>query len=505
MNILLVNPFTGKIDVTPPLGLRYISGMLKDKGFHNVVGIDLHVDSRSRFESEVSKADIVGIHTVSKIFPEVVKLAEEAKRLNPKIKVVIGGPHASLCPEEVISAEPVDFTVVGEGEYTFLELIHALEKSGELSDIKGIWYKSNGIIQQNAPRNWIQNLDEVPFPDFELFDPCKYYSGLRLLIFRIGWSSPRGSTITASRSCPYVCTSCQPALKEIIGSHRQRSVGNVLLEIKFLMKKYKVRNFGFLDNTFTVNRRWVTEFCYEVIKQGLKIRWGCAGTISCVDKELLKLMKKAGCTNIAFGVESGSQYVLDNILHKRHSVEKAREVIRAASEINLRTHCWFMIGIPGETKKQTWETVELAKTIGCDSLMFSITQPQPHTTLEKTCKEKGWILPYQLSELEKPGIHPFSLFKADEWLGRSSVFQTGEWGPKFIEELKQKIVDDFDRTGWSRSGFTFTNIRKAADQRFLVYTRNQVVNFFRDFNFLHIKWALRAIRYKVKSLSGIKS
>ncbi len=284
MNILLLNPFTGGISMSPPLGLRYISGMLKSNGYNNVAGVDLHVEPMSKFESEAIRADIVGVHTVSKIFPEVVKLAQRAKELNPRIKVVIGGAHASLEPEEVVSAEPIDFAVVGEGEYTFLELVKTLERGGELSDIKGIWYKSNGAIKENPSRDWIKNLDELPFSDFKLFNMHKYSRA---------WSFYRTAHMTASRSCPYVCTMCQPALREIIGRYRQRSVENVLSEIKFLMTKYKVSHFSFSDNTFTVNRKWVIKFCDEVIKQGLKIKWGCAGTISLVDKELLTLMKKA--------------------------------------------------------------------------------------------------------------------------------------------------------------------------------------------------------------------
>ena len=492
MNILLLNPYTGAIEMSPPLGLRYISGMLKHRGFKNIVGVDLHVDTMSKFESEVTKADVIGIHTVSKIFPEVVKLAQKAKMLNPQIKVVIGGPHATLCPEEVISAEPIDFVVCGEGEYTFLDLVDALERSKnlseDLSNIKGIWHKSDGEIKENPSRGWVKNLDELPFPDFELFDVRKYVPAWRLY---------KSATMIASRSCPYSCTTCQPALREIIGPYRQRSVENTLSEIRFLMSKYKVRCISFNDNTFTVNRKWVIEFCNEVIRQKLNFIWSCAGTIMAVDKELMGLMKEAGCRRISFGVESGSQYVLDNILHKRHSVERAREVMREASEVKLRTHCWFMIGIPGETKEQIWQTVELAKTINATSVMFSVVQPQVHTVIEKTGREKGWLSPYQLSDIEKLGLYPFSSFETDEWLGRSSLFKTDEWGPEFIEEVKQKIVDDFKKMGWARDGFTFSNIKKKAEDNLILYLGVEVLAFLKDFDFIHIKLALKAIKYKV--------
>ncbi len=159
-----------------------------------------------------------------------------------------------------------------------------------------------------------------------------------------------------------------------------------------------------------------------------------------------------------------------------------------------------MIGIPGETKEQMFETIELAKTINCNSLMFSVVVPQPHIALEKTCKEKGWILPHQLSDLEKPGIHPYSLFKTDEWLGRSSLFRTDEWDPEFIETVKQKIVQDFDKMGWERRGFTFTNIPKEVNDYFVRYVGLQVFGFLKSFDLERVNWIFRAIKYKTQKI-----
>lgn len=477
----------------PPLGLRYISAMLKNSGFTDVTGIDLNVDKISKFESEVMTADVLGIYAVSRKFPEVVEFAEKAKGLNSRIKVVIGGPHASLEPEEVISCEYIDFVVMGEGEYTFLELVRALEKDEDLSQIKGICYKLDGNTKRNSAREWIKNLDNILFPDFELFNSNKY----SLKYYRLPWSFIRTATAIASRGCPYNCTTCQPALREINGPYRQRSVKNVLLEIKFLKQKYKVRYITFLDNTFTVNRNWVVDFCNELIKQKIKIKWDCAGTVSLVDKDLLLLMKKAGCRGISFGIESGSQYVLDKILNKRQTVHRAREVIQEAGEAKLRTHCWFMIGIPGETKEQMLETVELAKNINCTSLMFSIVQPQPHVAITRICIENGWLKEYSLFNLERRGLFSFTLFKDDEYLGRSSLFKTEEWGAEFIEEVKLKIVKDFQKLGWERDGFTFINPREEAKFNFIIYVGKKLVLFLTSFNLTYIKWIFITLKHKI--------
>lgn len=148
----------------------------------------------------------------------------------------------------------------------------------------------------------------------------------------------------------------------------------------------------------------------------------------------------------------------------------------------------------------------IGKTIGCTEAMFQVTQPQPHTVIEKISRERGWLLSYKLSDLEKLGLYPFTLFKTDEWLGRSSLFKTDDWGPEFIEEMKKKIIEDFDKIGWVRHNFTFVNLRRIVEEsfkRFAGYIKIELISFLKDFNLAHIKYIFMAVKYKIKSYSKL--
>lgn len=484
MKILLLNPDTENINLlTPPLGLCYLAGMLKKRGYNNIVGIDLHVDEFSKLEKEVKDADIVGIQTMSKAFSTVIEISKKLKEINPKVKICLGGPHPSLEPYECMNEKVVDFIIGGEGEYPFFNLVSALDNGKSFEGIKGLYYRKDGKVIDNG-NFFINNLDEYPFPDYDAFDFKKFTKFKFMTII----------SLSSSRSCPNVCTNCQPALRKIAGYYRQRSVDNVIEEIKFMKKKYGARLFGFIDNTFTINYKWVEEFCEKVKK--LNIIWSGAATIKTVDKKLLQKMKDANCAKISFGVESGSQRVLDEVLNKNITAEKARNVIKWCNEVGLRTNCWFMIGIPGETKEEMMETVEMAKTIGANSVMFSVGVPQPHIKWNEMFKD--YIIPHNLLDLEKPGQYKYNLFGDDPWFGKTSLFQTPEWGPDFIELVKQKIVNDFVEMGWRREEFYFIDVKRESERHFKEFVGSELFSFFNDKKYGHIKMLGKAFFYKTK-------
>lgn len=473
--ILLVNPDRklARLASDLPLGLCYLSSMLKKNGYNSIIGIDLQKDSESLFEKHLKDSDIVGIHVVSKIFTEALRLAEKAKQINPKIKVVFGGPHPTLEPRECIEQKPVDFVVRGEGEYSFLEIVKAVESSGNFSDIRGIFYKENGEIRENPPREWLKNLDELPFPDRELFNINKYKP---YMFF------PPFIPMVAGRSCPYVCTNCQPALREIAGPYRVRSAENVIAEMKEIIKKYGIRNFWFNDNDVTIRKDWIVDFCNKLIIEKMKIKWGASGRANILDKELMKLMKDAGCVTIHFGFEHGSQEVLDNLLDKKINVNRAKEVIKEANEIGLRVHCWYMFGVPGSTKEQEIESINVAKKLTCNSIMLQAVQPQPHIKLKETSKEKGWLIGHDYCNLDE----------------QHSFFKTENWGPEFVDELRERIMTEFDREGWSTDGsLIFRNIVIEVKQDFFLYVGREFLSFLKDRNTNHLRWMAKAFKFKI--------
>jgi radical SAM superfamily enzyme YgiQ (UPF0313 family) len=154
-----------------------------------------------------------------------------------------------------------------------------------------------------------------------------------------------------------------------------------------------------------------------------------------------------------------------------------------------------MLGVPGETKKEIMDTVNLAKNLNANSVMFSVGVPQPHVEFTRTSIEKNWILPHTLSDLEKPGFYQYNLFgDSDPYLGRTSLFQTDEFGPDFIEVAKYKIINEFK--GWDRFGFIFKNIKKESKEQFLEFFGSEFLTFLNDFKFKHVRLMLKAIKYK---------
>jgi len=474
MKILLVNPFVrGAVSNIPSIGMCYLSAMLKKNGYE-VYGLDLQYDKEQRFDILVPMMDVLGIKTISKAVPEVIRLAKKAKQLNPKIKVVIGGPHATLRPDECIKENSIDFVVSGDGDFAILGIADALNANNDFSDVKGLTWKENGNVKSNQ-KEWI-DLDVIPFPDRELFDINRYKEYKFYYPFL---------PMIASRSCPYNCSNCMPALREICGPFRYRSVDNVVAEMEELVTKYNHHRVWFNDSDLTVSREWIENFCNKLIKKNLKMIWGCNGRANTLDRKMIRLMKKAGCITIHFGVESGNQEVVTKILRKGIDLERVKKVIYEANLVKMRTHCWFMIGIPGETKEQMIETLNYAKNLDCNSLQISPVVPHPGIDLEKMAEAHGWILPHKPEDLENPE--------------RISLFKTDDWDPDYIKYMENRWFKEFGDIGWfvDKKNFLFRNMRKEVQWNFIQFIGREILTFLKDWRFEHVKNVLTGIKIKV--------
>lgn len=212
MQILLVSPVSKAGNGGFLLGLAYISAVLKQNGFTDVCGLDLMYQSEDLLYGRAAELDFVGFYCTTRTFDEVKRLCGRIKALNPDTVVAVGGLHATLFPEQVIALDAVDVVGIGEGEFTVLEIIQWLAQGRQdLADVKGIYWKENGRIVKNGPRKVFWKLDQLPFPDWDLFDHSNYYTGL--------------ATPIASRGCPFRCINCMPALKKIAGPFRMRRAG----------------------------------------------------------------------------------------------------------------------------------------------------------------------------------------------------------------------------------------------------------------------------------------
>lgn len=429
MRILLATPKPrdGFTPYGPPLGLCYLAAVLKQNGYADIAGVDLNVEEMEVFTEAVRHADIVGIYSSTKAYRISLEMAQVAR--DAGCCVVLGGPHPTLCPDEVVSHPAVDFIVRGDGEFTFLELVRGIDsKADDFSSIDGISYRSSsGRVVHNRPRDLLKNLDDLPFPDQTVFKMARYPAV--------------DINICASRGCPYKCANCQPGLNAMSGRFRRRSVENVLEEIEALTKDKNWRGYiHFVDNDMTISRKWIEALCRGMIDRKLGLRWACEGRANTLDKELMLLLKEAGCRMIGMGVESGSERVLKDVIYKGATLQQAFDVVNWANEVGLEVHCWFILGIPGETLEEMRQTVAAASRMEAASIGFSIGTPWPGTIFYDICKANGYMLSTDWDDYNEK---------------RKCTLKTEHFGPEDVAAVRAELFEVFRDKGWRVDEATF--------------------------------------------------
>ncbi|MAG77815.1 B12-binding domain-containing radical SAM protein [archaeon] len=397
MKILLINPNLSAADrygkslgkVGPscePLGLAYIAAVIREKRSDEIKILDgipfnLSLDDIKK-EVEDYKPDVIGITFLTPMFVHVKKLIEAVKEVS-EAKIVVGGPHLTIMPMDTLKDIPqVDFGVVGEGEETFPELCDAFEGKLELKDVKGIVYRDDGI-KMTAMRNFVDNIDDCPLPARDLL-PMESYVPAPTYYQR----TPTFLVLT-SRGCPFRCVYCSK-----IGGrkYRHHSIERVLKEVNVLIDEYKAKEIIFRDDTFTVNRKFAMDLCNVLIENGInkKIKWTCMTRVTLVDKEILSLMKKAGCWSIHFGIESGSQRLL-KLIKKDIDLNQAKKAVKWCREVGIETKAFFMLGLPTETKEESEQTIRFTRDLDPDMIQVTLTVPYPGTELYNMAKEDGTL------------------------------------------------------------------------------------------------------------------
>jgi radical SAM superfamily enzyme YgiQ (UPF0313 family) len=345
MKVLLINPPIRVHDMPRnfPLGLGYIASILLKEG-HKVDVLDINAErlSKEKVIGRIGDYDIFGIGGLVTTYNYVSWLIPEIKKMYGG-KIIIGGGLSVI--NDLMFKIGADIIVNKEGELTIVDVLNNLDN---LNSVEGIHYRDkNNKIVKNEERELIQNLDEIPFPAWHLF-PIENY--IRTPILSSG--TLRKMNILFGRGCPYNCKFCWHNFGR---TTRLRSVNNVIEEIKTLIKKYKIEYFAFTDETFTVNKERVLEFCEKV--RELKIKWGCSSRVNLIFEDMVRSMKKSGCNHIEFGIESGSQCMLNN-MNKGTTTEQGIRAIKITQKAGIRTHATFIIGTPGETPESIWETVK---------------------------------------------------------------------------------------------------------------------------------------------------
>lgn len=308
------------------------------------------------------------------------------RKLRDKLQdvyVVLLGPHPTYFHKELLRENGfVDAIVRGEFDYTIRDLSLALLRDQEPKGVKGVSYRDRGVVHINDDRPLIRNLDALPFPARDKVKSDSYREAV--------FTGKRCTTIVSSRGCPYQCIFCLWPRTMYGKMFRARSAQNVVDEIEHVVDKYGVDEIYFDDDCLTLDKRRLTQICEEIRKRDIDVKWMCQSRVDNVDKELLSEMKMAGCHYIKYGVESGSQKMLD-LMKKGITLDDARKAFRLTRKMGIKAQAFFLIGLPWETEETFRDTVEFAKELKPDSAQFAVVVPHPGTELYDICIKKGWL------------------------------------------------------------------------------------------------------------------
>ena len=380
--MLLINPSWNTRYPQPPLGLASLAAVLEKDG-HQIEILDANALQLSEYDvvEKVDGADIIGITAMTPIINSAIQIAKGIKQNNQDSTIILGGPHATILPEDILNNVPeIDIIVRGEGEETIVELCTALENNNSIENICGISYRNEGTIENTPSRPQIMDLDSLPFLAYHLLPLGKYK-----LHPPHGREYPFMAMLT-SRGCPYNCIFCS---KSVFGStYRGQSPERIVDEIVYLKERFGIKEIAFYDDVLTLKQKRVMQLVKEFGERNLDIPWTCEARVNLVTEELLRAMKKAGCYMIAYGIESGNQMILNN-LRKNITIEQIKSAIEATRKAGIQSVGYFMLGSPGETPETIRQTIDFAKSLPLDFAQFAITIPFPGTDLYNLYLDSG--------------------------------------------------------------------------------------------------------------------
>lgn len=455
MKVCLINPpqlvpkkwaWGQGANVFQPLGIAYIAAVLEKSGYDVSILDALAPGWKQRKEIQGSKI-FAGLgfeeiqSKIKEISPNVAgvtipfssqssvafEVASAIKGVSKDIITVVGGPHPTVRAEECIAQPGVDFVVVGEGEYTMLELLKHIEGDEDYDQVKGLAYKdANGVVRMTGGREYINNLDDLPFPARHLLPMEEYFKAAGA--GKTSRNMPhRWATIITSRGCPYNCVFC--SVHAAMGRRwRYRNPENVVQEIEELVDRWGVKYVDFEDDNLTFNKDRIRRICQLIVERGLPIVWETPNGVRAdtFDEELLRLMKESGCHRLYLSPESGDQWVVDNIINKKLDLGKVEEVVRLCKKVGIKVTCSFVIGLIGETKENIRKTIEFSRRLrelGADRFGFNIATPYYGSRLHELAKEKGYLV----KEFDS------SLLSTSE-----ALIETPEFKPYELSQLKEE-------------------------------------------------------------------
>lgn len=413
MKVLLIQPpftifKTESKKCHPPLGLAYLAAALRNKceikildalaeGYQKEAVIDnVRIRYGLSFEDIKRRVanyypDVVGVSNLfSSQYENAEKICHAVKEVDDKIITILGGAHPSVMAKEILQNKNIDLVVIGEGETALERLVESVKGEKDFNDIDGVAFRKRGVVTINKKERYQENLDDLPFPFWDIF-PLDTY-------FKI--NNPHGNRarrvpflpVITSRGCPFECIFC--SIHNLWGrGYRARSAENVLMELNRLVSRFGIKEVMFEDDNLTLNTGRAKRIFQGMIDKGLDINWSTPNGIAVqtLDDELLELMKNSGCYSISIGIESGDEYILKKVIRKPITLSRIKPIVQKARMMGLETSAFFVVGLPGENRIHLKNTFRFAEDLEVDTANFFFATPLPGTNLLQICKEKKLI------------------------------------------------------------------------------------------------------------------
>lgn len=368
-------------------GVASLSSVLRKEGHEtSLIHVTQHIN-KNKFIGMVKREDpdLIGLSSTSHMFPLIKEFASWLVEAKINIPTICGGIHPTISPEETLAMDGIDMICRGEGEAALAELCQRMENKEDIRDIQNLWIKTNGEITKNPLRPLLEDLDTLPFADRSIFDYQNLFDereGVAVFIASIG--------------CPYSCTYCtNHLLRKIHGKGsktvRFRSVDNVITEIKQVLNNYPyINTIIFHDDILFLHKRWAEEFAEKYPKE-INLPFICNARADVTNESVVGLLKKAGCSHVKFGLESGNEKIRLRVLNRNMTDEQIKKAFALCKKAGISTISFNMIGIPQETPYAILDTIKLNASIGVDIMQATIYQPYQGTKLWEVCKDEQFL------------------------------------------------------------------------------------------------------------------
>lgn len=415
-------PLECKVKV-PPIDIPYIAAVLRENKINvkvieclgNCISSEQLLKKLKNFSET-----LIFIRTSTPTFLWDIEIAKKIKE-SIKTHIIFFGPHVSINPNEIINNPCVDALLLGEPEYAIRDIVLTGFK-----EISGVWYKEKGKTIKNKTETFIENLDSLPFPAWDLL-PYKNYTVEHLM--------PEQTPtlfIQTSRGCPFGCSYCPYPLAQGT-KYRKRSSKNVLDEIDYLVSKFDVKNIIIRDPEFTLDRDRVVEICEGLISASYKLVWRCETRVDTLDESLIELMARAGCIGINMGIESKSENVCKNVGRYPLNEAHTKNIIKKCNALGIHTFCFFIIGLPGDNIKTALETIMYSIDLKSDISQFTVATPYINTKLHKWAIENNFVNEFSLN-----GITGYEAMMRNEELSAREI--------QLLRGGAQSVLDKIQRS-----------------------------------------------------------